>query len=57
MSQVYSYEDLVAIIEKLRSEEGCPWDKEQTHQSLIPCLSEDTSQLVESLKYEYMELM
>jgi tetrapyrrole methylase family protein / MazG family protein len=33
----------------LRGESGCPWDKEQTHQSLKPCLLEETYELLEAL--------
>ena len=29
----YSIDDLLRIMEILRSEEGCPWDREQTHPS------------------------
>jgi tetrapyrrole methylase family protein / MazG family protein len=36
----YSFEDLIEIMAKLRSENGCPWDKEQTHESLTNCLIE-----------------
>ncbi|MBS82800.1 MAG: nucleoside triphosphate pyrophosphohydrolase, partial [Gammaproteobacteria bacterium] len=31
-------ENLIQILKKLRSPEGCDWDKEQTHESLIPYL-------------------
>ena len=30
----YTFDDLRDIIEQLRSENGCPWDKVQTHESL-----------------------
>lgn len=30
----YGYEDLLEIIRLLRSPEGCPWDRVQTHQSI-----------------------
>jgi tetrapyrrole methylase family protein/MazG family protein len=33
----------------LRSETGCPWDKEQTHSSLKPCLLEETYELLDAL--------
>lgn len=41
--------DIMAI---LRSEKGCPWDKEQTHQSLIPCLLEETYEVVDTIEKE-----
>lgn len=31
---MYTFEDLVNITNKLRSEKGCPWDREQTYESL-----------------------
>lgn len=31
---MYTFDDLVGIIAKLRSPEGCPWDREQTFESL-----------------------
>lgn len=37
------------IIARLRSPEGCPWDREQTHQSLKPHLIEETYEVVEAL--------
>ena len=30
----YGVDDLVILVEVLRSEEGCPWDREQTHKSI-----------------------
>lgn len=34
---------------KLRSKNGCPWDKEQTHQSLKPYLLEESYEVIESI--------
>ena len=31
---MYTFEDLKEIMERLRSENGCPWDRVQTHESL-----------------------
>ncbi len=30
----YGFEDLLRIMEILRGENGCPWDREQTHKSI-----------------------
>ena len=30
----YDFDDLVTLLEVLRSEKGCPWDREQTHKSI-----------------------
>lgn len=40
---------LVEIMARLRSPEGCPWDREQTHQSLRPYLLEETYEVLEAL--------
>lgn len=44
-----SMEKLVEIMAKLRSEQGCPWDREQTHQSLRPCVVEETYEVLEAI--------
>lgn len=41
--------ELLEVMARLRSETGCPWDKEQTHASLKPCLLEETYELLEAL--------
>lgn len=53
----YSYEELIEIIRILRSENGCPWDREQTHISLIPNLLEESYELIEALQNEDIPLM
>lgn len=42
-------ERLQKIISLLRSEEGCPWDKEQTHESLKVCLIEEAYEVTEAI--------
>jgi MazG family protein len=41
---------LVAIVERLRSEQGCPWDRQQTPASLIPYMLEETYEVIESIE-------
>jgi tetrapyrrole methylase family protein / MazG family protein len=41
--------ELLKVMAQLRSEAGCPWDKEQTHASLKPCLLEETYELLDAL--------
>lgn len=41
--------ELLDVMAQLRSETGCPWDKEQTHLSLKPCLLEETYELLDAL--------
>lgn len=43
------FSELLDVMARLRSETGCPWDKEQTHLSLKPCLLEETYELLEAL--------
>jgi len=47
-------ERLKEIAKTLRSENGCPWDKEQTHQSLKPCLIEEAYELYDAIESESM---
>lgn len=44
-SKKYNYEDFLEIIETLRSENGCPWDRQQTHMSLRPCMAEEAAEV------------
>jgi len=41
---------LINIVSKLRSSEGCPWDIEQTPESMIPFLLEEAYEVVESIE-------
>jgi len=43
------FADLVAILHRLRSPGGCPWDAEQTHESLRPYLIEEAYEVLEAL--------
>ena len=44
-----SFEGLREIVATLRGPDGCPWDKEQTHQSLKPYLLEEACETLEAL--------
>lgn len=46
----YTYEDFLNIIKTLRGENGCPWDKVQTHESLKPCMMEEAAELLASIR-------
>lgn len=50
-----SWHNLIEIIEKLRSPEGCPWDREQTHKSLKRFLLEESYELFEAIDQENPE--
>lgn len=43
------FEELIKIVEKLRCPEGCPWDREQTRESLKPFLIEELYELLDAL--------
>jgi tetrapyrrole methylase family protein/MazG family protein len=49
MDVAQQFAKLVEIMARLRSPEGCPWDREQTHQSLRPYLLEETYEVLEAL--------
>ncbi|HEY6793355.1 MAG TPA: MazG family protein [Kineosporiaceae bacterium] len=42
--------DLVAVMDRLRSPGGCPWDAEQTHESLLPYLLEEAHEVVDAVE-------
>jgi XTP/dITP diphosphohydrolase len=42
--------ELVAVMDRLRSPGGCPWDAEQTHESLLTYLLEEAHELVEAVE-------
>ncbi|MCX5779648.1 MAG: nucleoside triphosphate pyrophosphohydrolase [Firmicutes bacterium] len=42
-------EELIAIQQRLLGEGGCPWDREQTHQSLVRYLIEETYEVIEAI--------
>ncbi len=43
-----SFGDLVHLMKRLRSADGCPWDKAQTTQSLLPYLIEEVSEFIDA---------
>jgi len=46
---MYTFEDLKAIIAKLRAEDGCPWDRVQTHESMKQYLVEECAEVLEAI--------
>lgn len=53
----YDFEDLVDIMQILRSPGGCPWDAEQTHQSIRRDLLEETYELIEGIDKDDPEIL
>ena len=43
------FRELVAVMDRLRSPGGCPWDAAQTHESLVPFLLEEAHELAEAV--------
>jgi len=50
---MHTYEEFLKVIAKLRSEHGCPWDREQTHASLKQCMLEEAYEVIDGInEYE-----
>ena len=49
----YTWDDLVEIMARLRM--GCPWDREQTHRTLVPYLIEETFEVVEAIEISHLD--
>lgn len=45
----YTFTEFQEIIARLRAPGGCPWDREQTHESLKPCMVEETAELLAAI--------
>ena len=53
----YTFDDLVSVVEVLRSDIGCPWDREQDHKSIRKDLIEETYEVIEAIDTENEELL
>ena len=53
----YDYNDLLEIIRLLRSSEGCPWDKVQTHESIRRGLLEEAYEAAEAIDARDTDLL
>ncbi len=51
------FNDLLAIMRRLRGPGGCPWDAEQTHESLTRYLLEETYEVIEAIDLKSPELL
>ncbi|MFA5928885.1 MAG: nucleoside triphosphate pyrophosphohydrolase [Candidatus Margulisiibacteriota bacterium] len=45
-------EKLLGIVARLRAPDGCPWDREQTHETLKPYLVEETYEALEAIDHK-----
>ncbi len=50
MKKRHSYSDLLRIMARLRSPGGCPWDREQTHESLLKYLKEESREVEDAIR-------
>lgn len=55
--ETYTMEDLLKIMELLRSPQGCPWDRKQTHQTIRNNLLEEAYEAVEAIDTDNPELL
>ncbi len=44
-----AFTDLVELVERLRSEDGCPWDRAQDHRTLRPYLLEEAHEVISAI--------
>src|SRR5467141_1200929 len=49
-SQPSTFNKLCEIVAKLRAPGGCPWDREQTHESLLPATIEEAYEVTEAAR-------
>lgn len=57
MNNKKDFNDLVEIVDTLRGENGCPWDMEQTHESIKNQLLEEAYELVDSINNDDIDGM
>lgn len=55
MASKKTFQDLVEMMAKLRSPDGCPWDREQTYATLGPMLIEEAYEVLEAVEAENWE--
>lgn len=53
----YDVQDLVQIVKLLRSKDGCPWDREQTHESIRQNFIEETYEVCEAIDNKDVALL
>ena len=54
---IYTIEDFLQIMRKLRAPDGCPWDREQTHKSIRRDFLEECYEAVEAIDSDDTELL
>lgn len=51
----YDFDDLREIVKVLRSPQGCPWDRAQTHESMEGCLEEECYEVIDAVRTKDLE--
>ncbi|MBQ3195801.1 MAG: nucleoside triphosphate pyrophosphohydrolase [Clostridia bacterium] len=54
---VFTFDDFRLLVEVLRHEKGCPWDREQTHKSIRKNMIEEAYEAAEAIDIENSELL
>lgn len=57
MAKKTKFNELKEVFDKLHGPKGCPWDREQTHQSLLPYLKEEAEEFIVEVKKKDYENM
>ncbi len=57
IKESYQMDDLVKLVRRLRSENGCPWDREQDHHSIRKNFLEETYEVLEAIDTEDTDLL
>lgn len=52
IDEKYRFEEFLDIMKDLCGEDGCPWDRSQTHESLVPCLMDEAQEVVEAVEHQ-----
>jgi len=53
----FDMDDLVQVMQRLRAPDGCPWDREQTYESILPSLLEESYEYIQAVKEEDIDHM
>lgn len=55
--EIFDFNDLVEIMDELRGPDGCPWDREQTHESLKRYLIEECYEVLEAIDVQNDDML
>ena len=57
MAKLTKFVELKRVLDKLHGPKGCPWDKKQTHVSIIPYLKEEADEFIAEIRAKDFEHM